>query len=465
MRYAPFKIMIILSLIVPSILNASDITNLDKDLYSLIKKLKLTGRPLLQKSSIDIRSPMAQLGKRLFFSTHLGGNSDSACVSCHHPLLGGGDNLPLSIGVDAVNPEVFGPGRKHSPNGFDFDGGPTVPRNAQSIFNTVFYSRCMFWDCRIESLGATPGMNGNDNSIIRTPDTMWGMPRVRASTLLQAQVAFPVTSETEMRAKFMEYEDNNKLRETLAARLISEQSKWIKDFRLAFKTDASPQTLITFENITFAIAAYEESQVFINTPWKAYVEGDSTALTVNQKQGALLFFRKQKNNGYGCAECHSGDFFTDEEFHVLAVPQIGRGKEDGIYADNDYGRFVQTGNPDDKFAFRTPTLLNVEVTGPYGHSGAYKDLRATIKHMINPADSIKHFDFDLNQLDASIQKTHARKNSTEALAHLTNLLSNGKSKLGPVAVKNTDVDLLYAFLLSLTDPCVKNQKCMLDWLE
>jgi len=437
----------------------------DIALQKIIQNNKLEGQPLLKIPRIKIQSAMAQLGKRLFFSTLLGGKSDTACVSCHHPLLGGGDKLALSIGVDAIDPELIGPGRKHSPSGFNFDGGPTVPRNAQTTFNTVFYSRCMFWDCRIESLGATPGMNGSDNSLMRTPDTMWGMPRVPASSLLQAQVAFPVTSEDEMRAKYMEDDDNNKLRQALAGRLIEEKEKWLKDFRLAFNSKASAEELIRFENISLAIAAYEASQIFVSNPWQKYIKGDHKALSQSAKKGALLFYRNKKQGGYNCAQCHTGDFFTDEAFHVVAIPQIGRGKEDGGSEDHDYGRFVLTGNPDDKFAFRTPSLLNVEVTDPYGHSGAYKDLRAVIRHMLNPALALKTFDYQLISLDSTIQKNNAKLNTEETLKHLKQLQSSGKSNVVNYEIDENHVNQLYDFLVSLTDPCVKNSDCLADWIE
>jgi len=43
----------------------------------------------------------AQLDMKLFYTKSLGGDKDSACVTCHHPMLGGGDNLSLSIGSEA----------------------------------------------------------------------------------------------------------------------------------------------------------------------------------------------------------------------------------------------------------------------------------------------------------------------------------------------------------------------------
>ncbi|NOQ63647.1 MAG: hypothetical protein GQ582_03965, partial [Methyloprofundus sp.] len=66
---------------------------LDKKLSAIIMQNGLTGNPLLNRTVPDISSAQAQLGKDLFFSKSLGGDFDSACVACHHPSLGGGDNL------------------------------------------------------------------------------------------------------------------------------------------------------------------------------------------------------------------------------------------------------------------------------------------------------------------------------------------------------------------------------------
>ena len=40
------------------------------------------------------------------------------------------------------------------------------------------------------------------------------------------------------------------------------------------------------------------------------------------------------------------------------------------------------------YQFRTPTLLNVEVTGPWGHAGGFTTLEATVRHMFNPKKEI-----------------------------------------------------------------------------
>ena len=86
---------------------------------------------------------------------------------------------------------------------------------------------------------------------------------------------------------------------------------------------------MSFANITLAIAEYERSMVFVNNAWKAYVEGDLTALDEQQKQGALLFFSPLEQGGAACSSSHSGDHFSDGLHHVLAFPSIGPGKGDG----------------------------------------------------------------------------------------------------------------------------------------
>ena len=118
----------------------------DIALRGLIQKHGLRGDPALGREIPSIDEPLAQLGRKLFFSKSLGGDRDSACVTCHHPALGGGDGLPMSIGVGADDPDLLGPGRTHP------DGDLTVPRNAPTTFNIALWEKGLFWDSRVESL-------------------------------------------------------------------------------------------------------------------------------------------------------------------------------------------------------------------------------------------------------------------------------------------------------------------------
>jgi len=54
-------------------------------LLSLVRAAGMTGDPSAGRTLPLIDDPKVQLGKKLFFTKGLGGNDDSACVTCHHP--------------------------------------------------------------------------------------------------------------------------------------------------------------------------------------------------------------------------------------------------------------------------------------------------------------------------------------------------------------------------------------------
>ena len=416
-------------------------TSLDLQLSKLINRHKLTGTPVASQSIPDISSPKAQLGMKLFFSKSLGGDKNTACASCHHPMLGGGDNLSLSIGVAAVKPDALGANRQTA----DFKH-TQVPRNAPTTFNIAFWNKILFHDGRIERL---------ENNEITTPDMTYPKSDLLAGdSLAQAQARFPITSAEEMRGEYLNASLNQTLRRVLAKRL---QKNWLGEFQKGFdQENTCVEELITEQNYYEAIAAYENSQVLINNPWKAYVEGDKNAISDNAKKGAKLFFTTQDKGGAGCASCHSGDFFTDEKAHNTGMPQIGLGKSNGKTGSNDYGCELTTKLAKDKFRFRTPSLLNVEVTGPWGHAGAYTTLEAVTEHMLSPEKSAKNYDVkQLKQKNIIINDLKA--NTLEALNYGIHIETK------PNATKD-DIRYLVSFLKSLTDPCVNDRDCMSKWI-
>ena len=445
--------------------------SLDAGLRAIIADQELTGDPSQGRDLPGIDDPLAQLGKSLFFTKALGGDKDAACASCHHPLLGGGDRLAVSIGVGANAPDLLGPGRVHS------SGVPNVPRNAPTTLNCAMWDQVMFHDGRLESLDKSPGRNGAGVSGIRTPDVPNGLPDPQAgANLTTAQARFPLVSPAEMLGyTYSAHKPHRVVRNHLSARLgdygIGQgdlaSSAWLAEFERAFGSKARVEELVTEQNIAAALGAYERSQVFVNTPWKAYVQGDDQAIGQSAKRGALLFFRDPDQGGAGCASCHSGDFFTDESFYTLAVPQVGPGKHDDPYADSpqvnddDFGRWYATFKEEDRYAFRTPTLLNVEVTGPYGHDGAYATLEGIVRHHLDPAEAVRQYDF--SQLDASVQTQRTAEYTAKALAKLQEDRQQERTTLQDVKLTDRQVQDLVAFLLTLTDPCVKDPACLAPW--
>lgn len=402
-----------------------------------------------------IENSKPQLGMKLFFSKDLSGEHDTACVTCHHPLLGGGDELSLSIGVQATNIDLLGPGRTHDVDkahlaGMHFDGGPTVPRNAPTTFNFALYKDSVFHDGRIEI---------TENGAIITPDSA-RKPDTSVENLVSAQALFPITSPEEMASSTFAGYTNQELRNEIASRLAN-NPEWVSEFEKVYGADVE----ITYDLVAEAIASYEASQLFVDSPWKSYLGGDETAISESAKRGAELFYNPVSAGGAGCVDCHSGDFFTDEKFHNIALPQIGRGKHDGSDNTDDFGRFRISNAPSEMYAFRTPTLLNVEVTGPYGHAGSYDTLYDVIAHHLNPESAIQNYDFELKNLkQKNVQSVSSYYNSNNALDLLLGDISNGNSSLTPTQLSEDDINSLVEFMKALTDPCVKSSECLAPWI-
>lgn len=416
--------------------------------------------------------PLQDLGRELFFSKALSGNMDVACASCHHPLLAGADGLSLAVGEHPQQADLIGPGRRHSwreSSDPKARGGPNVPRNSQTTFNVGLYSQSLFFDGRIfvDTSRSSP-----DRQAIRTPDSNLWQPDTRAGeTLLTAQAVFPLVSLQEMLGyQFASQANHQQVRQALVDRLWEQRpstapDSWHALFKRAYpQSAATVQELFTVDHVQQALAAYQDSQRLVDSPWQAYLRGKSEALSPMQKRGAWLFYTPGAKGGGNCNSCHSGAHFTDEKFHNLAIPQFGRGK---LGNQGDLGRWHVTLKSEDKYRFRTPSLLNVALTAPYGHTGAYPTLEQIIRHHLDPRAAIDNFDFnfaDNPQLApfASLYK-NAEVRTREALAAMHNAQGTD-----PVArygqLSDDDILAVVAFLHALTDPCARDLACLQQWL-
>jgi len=472
-----------------------DLENAQENLQVLITNLNIEPATTDGLNLPTINDEKAQLGKQLFFSKNLGGEQSAACVSCHHPMLGGGDNLSLPIGVAAVNSleqsahDLLGVGRF---NGLDFLNLPTVPRNSPSIFNLGLNTRRLFWDGRVEARrnGAisTPDSAVNDDGRFAPDDNL-----PEGTTLAAAQARFPVTSTSEMRGDFFESSDNQTLRAELAERFTDEDSDFPSDWPSAFN-EAYGDSSVTFDRIADSIGEYERSMVFIDSPWNDYLAGDENALTDEQKVGAILFFSPRREGGAGCANCHSGANFSGFGHQLTAYPQFGPGKgnDSGTTTSNDFGRENVSNNTEDRYHFRAPSLLNVAMTAPYGHTGAYQTLNEVVAHYSNPRQAIDRLFgvedeqafatgtapfCELEQIVALMEKNNqecadlypnAYANSIAAVTHLEQARNGDVEARFPLRgnrnLSDEQISHVVDFLHALTDPCLEDRDCMAPWI-
>ena len=318
---------------------------------------------------------LVALGQALFFDPILSGNRDISCATCHHPDLASGDAVPVSIGTGG---EGLGEDRKL--------GGSRrfIGRNATDLFNRGAPQwHTMFWDIRVE-VDVPRGIKSPAGE-----DLPKGIPNV-----LVAQAMFPVTSRHEMLGDKDEasldsdgnelafLDDEEAIWEALIARILSVDA-YADMFAAAFPE--IPLESLTYGHAAIAIAAFEsDAFAFADSPFDRFVAGDDSALSADALAGANLFYGEAN-----CSACHSGALFTDQKSHNIASPQTGPGKE--AESPDDFGRFRVTFDLEDLYAFRTPPLRNVELTGPWFHSGSYTSLEEAVRHHVDPEASMESY--------------------------------------------------------------------------
>jgi len=170
----------------------------------------------------------------------------------------------------------------------------------------------------------------------------------RAATL-EDQALGPIQADVEMK-------------QTLggAVQNLKKVPEYVASFTKVFGGDDP----VSPANIAKAIAAFERTLITPNSPYDRSLQGDKAALSAQAEKGFDLFQKK------GCVACHNGPALTDGGYHIIHVP-----------GSVDLGRYNVTKEESDKYAFRTPTLRNVELTSPYFNNGSVNTLHEAVSVM------------------------------------------------------------------------------------
>ena len=271
-------------------------------------------------------------------------------------------------------------------------------RNAPTILNAL-YNKTQFWDGRVNTL--------------------------------EEQAANPIVNAFEM---------GHPTLDTAVAQIASVE-EYQQAFQRVFGRPPNGPDLLR------AIASYERTQLSFDSPFDRFIAGDNNAIDASAKRGWELF-----NTQARCNKCHAltdtqrdVTVFTDNDFHNIGigiirhdVVALARQAEQLIKSGDTaaidraaiqtdmsaLGRFLITKKDKDIASFKTPDIRNVLVTGPYFHDGSQETLWDVIDHY-NKGDGLQN-----PYLDEDIQ---------------------------PLALTETDIDDLVAFMASLTSANYKEQ--------
>ena len=274
------------------------------------------------------------LGRELFFDRRLSKNETLSCAMCHIPEQGFTQN-ELATPVGHL--------------------GKGVRRNVPSLYNVAF-AKDLFLDGREQSL--------------------------------EAQIWSPLLAENEMA---------NDSREAVLAKLAL-NTRYTARFAETFDEGLTEATLGR------ALAAYQRALLSGDSPFDRWYFGDESSTLMGSgaegypalaAKGFSVFQEK------GCVSCHrindTSALFMDGQYHntgtgyqragralrppsvqlapgVFVVPTVDAETE----TFTDDGRYEVTGLDADKWRYRTPSLRNVALTGPYMHDGSVATLEAVV---------------------------------------------------------------------------------------
>ena len=168
---------------------------------------------------------------------------------------------------------------------------------------------------------------------------------------LKAQAAGPIANPREMA-----------FTHELTVDVLQSIPQYAAEFKKSFGNEK-----ITIDEVTTAIAAFEETLVTPNARFDKWLKGDKQALNKTELAGYNLF----KNSG--CVNCHNGSSVGGNSYQKFGLVQPYTTKNPAV------GRFAVTGKDSDRFYFKVPTLRNVELTYPYFHDGE----AATLSHAVD----------------------------------------------------------------------------------
>lgn len=418
-------------MLIPQALSGRHGRSLDDRLTRRLAELGFTGRiestlPTRLGRPLDRR--LADVGRLLWFDTVTGLNDDNSCAGCHSPTNGFGDTQSIAIGIE--NNGIVGPDR----------AGPRNMRRAPTVINSAFFPRLM-WNSRFSSLANDPFSN-SAGFLFPEPE---GTSLSYLPHLLDAQAFIPPTERTEV-AGFSFPGDGDAIRAQVLRRLNSVRA-YRRRFGQVFP-EVKRGAPITFEMFAAAIAEFEFSLTFADAPIDRFARGVDV-MTADEKRGALIFFGQGR-----CGQCHtvsgsSNEMFSDFREHVIAVPQVvprvTNNAFDGPESNEDFGREDATGNPSDRYKFRTSPLRNVSLQPAFMHDGAFTSLEEAIRHHLDVSASARAYDPTTRGLAADL---------TGPIGPIEPMLAGVDPKLAsPISLTDEQLDDLVAFVGNgLLDP-------------
>ena len=321
---------------------ANDYQNIPQDPLNPISTEKVTlGRLLYHETALGIMSERAE------------GLGTYSCASCHFADagfqagrfqgigeggVGIGNNGQDRVRMDAYNPEEL----------------DVQPIRSPTTLN-VAYQNLMLWNGQFGAVGDNVGTESEWAEGTPIETNFLGYEGVEIQAIAGLKVHRQGLNDT--------------ILNDLGYRTL---------FDAAFP-EVDPADRYDRERAGLAIAAYERTILANRSPFQQFLQGKSSAMTNEEKEGAILFFGKA-----GCASCHSGPALNSMTFHALGMSDLDQSVEEVFGAGPEeaanLGRGGFTKLASDNYKFKTPTLYNLADSPFYGHGASFTSIEDVVRY-------------------------------------------------------------------------------------
>jgi cytochrome c peroxidase len=438
---------------------------------------------------VQDRRALLRLGKALFWDEQTGGDGNQACATCHfssgvdsrttntfNPGRNGvfdngvtpgetltaanfptlGDDIVGSQGVVRSDFVGIDPNPANAADlctlvndGVFFPNRQVTGRNAPSTIMAIF-NRDNFWDGRAkrEFNGVNPAgaVSPPPTILVDNGNGLQAVSVIISPASAASQAVGPPNNGTEMSCTGRTFAQLG--RKLLARQPLGHQQVDTTDSVLgslsaspgngltttyaalinqAFRSQFRASSSLTQDGFTqmeanfslfwgLAVLMYESTLVPDQSPFDQWRNG-GPAISSSARAGLSVF------NGAGrCNHCHTGSEFTSAS--------ISGGRSNGFF-NTGVTPTAQDGGqqPQNQGKFKTATLRNIELTGPYFHNGRYSTLRQVVD-FYNRGGDVHNAEID--------------------------------SQIRPLGLSSTDRDNLVSFMLTLTDDRVRFSRAPFD---
>jgi cytochrome c peroxidase len=283
----------------------------------------------------------------------------TASVAVHSQVpIGSADRSSVRLGEEPITP---------------------VPRRTSLDADKVRLGEMLFHDVRLSRGDALACASchllaeGGDDNQDRSPGSDGELLNFNALTVFNVALSFRLnwrgnfrTLEQQNEAVLLDPHLMNTTWERLLAKLRADKT-YRETFATVYRSVPAPAHVLD------ALATFQRSLTTPDARFDRHLRGERGAITPEEERGYQLF------KEFGCAACHQGVNVGGNLFQRFGIFHDPFSQSPVRAA--DLGRFTITGETDDRFVFRVPSLRNVAVTAPYFHDGRAQTLEQAIDEM------------------------------------------------------------------------------------